>query len=256
MDESHTLKLESLREQVYQHLRAQIASGRILPGAPINLNEISQRLGISKTPLRDAIIQLECEGFVTILPRRGVVVNQLTLDDIKNSLQIIGALEGAVIDAVFHQLTPAHIDTMERLNADNIVAIHEMDYDKYYHLNIAFHDVFLNLSHNQDLYRVIMPLKQRLYDFPRRSYIKEWELINCREHAQFIDYIKAGDRRGAVDIWVNSHWSFAAHETFIRRFYADAVRKIKQELADLNDSHRGAGQGVKSRIQAPQPGIR
>jgi len=256
MDESHTLKLESLREQVYQYLRARIAGGRILPGAPINLNEISQRLGISKTPLRDAIIQLECEGFVTILPRRGVVVNQLTLADIQNALEIIGALEGAVINAVFDQLSAPHIAILERLNADNIAAIHEMDYDKYYHLNIAFHDVFLNLSHNQDLYRIIMPLKQRLYDFPRRSYIKEWELINCREHAQFIECIKTGDRRGAVGLWINSHWSFTAHETFIRRFYADAVRKIKQELADLNDSPRGVGQGIKSRSQAPPPGIR
>jgi DNA-binding GntR family transcriptional regulator len=62
-----------------------------------NINAISQHLGISKTPLRDAIIQLEIEGFVTILPRRGVTVSKLTLKDIKDSYKIVGALEGSVI---------------------------------------------------------------------------------------------------------------------------------------------------------------
>ena len=64
-------ELRSLREQVYQYLRTEMFNGRIIPGEYIRLNEMSERLGISKTPLRDAIIQLECERFVTILPRRG-----------------------------------------------------------------------------------------------------------------------------------------------------------------------------------------
>ena len=63
-----------MREQVYEYLRDEISNRKLLPGATININEISRQLGISKTPLRDAIIQLETEGFVTILPRRGVTV--------------------------------------------------------------------------------------------------------------------------------------------------------------------------------------
>ncbi len=73
------LDVRSLREQVYEYIRGEIQNGRLIPGALIKVNEISERLGVSKTPLRDAIIQLECEGFVTILPRRGVVVNKLKI---------------------------------------------------------------------------------------------------------------------------------------------------------------------------------
>jgi DNA-binding GntR family transcriptional regulator len=69
----------SLREQVYHFFRQQMQSGMLAPGASINLNEISKKLAISKTPLRDALIQLETEGFVTILPRRGIIVNKLPL---------------------------------------------------------------------------------------------------------------------------------------------------------------------------------
>jgi len=67
--------LKSLREQVYDYLRIQMNEGRIRAGSFLNLNDISRELGMSRTPLRDALFQLESEGFITIFPRRGVVVN-------------------------------------------------------------------------------------------------------------------------------------------------------------------------------------
>ncbi len=68
--------------------------------------EISEKLGISKTPLRFVLLQLENEGFVTIIPRRGCVVNVLSLVDIRNIYQIIGALEASVIISEFHNIGP------------------------------------------------------------------------------------------------------------------------------------------------------
>jgi DNA-binding GntR family transcriptional regulator len=82
------LNTKSLREQVYEYLRDEISNRKFLPGATININEISQQLGISKTPLRDAVIHLEIEGFVTILPRWSVTVKKLTLQEIKDSYEI------------------------------------------------------------------------------------------------------------------------------------------------------------------------
>lgn len=231
------LELRSLREQVYEYIRAEIQAGRIVPGSFIKLNEISRQLGISKTPLRDAIIQMECEGFVTILPRRGVLVNRPTLEEIKNNLEIVGALESAVIVDVFEQLTLEHIKAMEELNERMRSCIHRRSFDKfdpqYYKLNIAFHDVFLNLSSNTTLQRILIPIKQRLYDFPRFTYIRDWELINCNEHAQFIGHVKAGDKTAAALLWHESHWSFTAHESYIREFYAQGSRKISSDLKEL-----------------------
>lgn len=85
--------LKSLREQVYDYLRVNMNDGIIRSGSFLNLNEISRELGMSRTPLRDALFQLESEGFVTIYPRRGVVVNGLTLEKIKNIYEILGGLE-------------------------------------------------------------------------------------------------------------------------------------------------------------------
>ena len=94
--ESH-FTLKSLKEQVYDYLRVQMNEGRLRPGAFLNLNDISRELGMSRTPLRDALFQLESEGFVTIFPRRGVVVNSLTLEKIRNIYEILGALESAAL---------------------------------------------------------------------------------------------------------------------------------------------------------------
>ena len=228
------LDVRSLREQVYEYIRAEMQMGRIVPGSFIKLNAISERLGISKTPLRDAMIQLECEGFVTILPRRGVVVNKLTLEEIKNVLEIVGALESAVIVSVFDQIKAAHLKQMKRLNQRMRAQLESDKFDRFdqefYRLNIAFHDVFLNLSENKFLRQIIMPSKQRLYDFPRPSYIKKWELINCDEHDQFIEFIKTGEKEKAARLWRNAHWSFSAHEEFIREFYSLGNKHIQKEL--------------------------
>jgi len=213
---------KSLREQVYDYLRDQINSRRLLPGTTINLNAISQHLGISKTPLRDAIIQLEIEGFVTILPRRGVTVKKLTLRDVKDSYDIVGALEGSVILNNFDKINQSHIARMEKLNAAQFDAFNREEYDRYYKLNLDFHNVFLDLSDNKHLKSIIKPYKQRLYDFPRRGYVKEWELNNCREHDQFIELTKKKDRKGAAAIMQDVHWSFKVQEKYIRQFYPNA----------------------------------
>ncbi|MDX2454738.1 GntR family transcriptional regulator, partial [Desulfosarcina sp.] len=139
------LEIRSLREQVYEYLRGEMQAGNLIPGSFIPLNEISEHLGISKTPLRDAIIQLECEGFVTILPRRGVVMNKLSLDEIRNMLDVVGALESQVLLSVFDQIKPHHLETMEQLNEKMRSIMYLQKFRKfdqrYYQLNIAFHDV-------------------------------------------------------------------------------------------------------------------
>lgn len=220
--------LKSLREQVYEYLRDEMNRGALTPGSTINLNDMSRRLGISKTPLRDALIQLECEGFVTINPRRSVIVNKLSLEEIRHAYDIAGVLEGVAVQSAFPKFGQSPIGEMERLNEEMRAAIKGEDFDRYYQLNLSFHDVFLNLSGNEMLRRIIMPLKQRLYDFPRRGYIKEWELRNCEEHDAFIQCIKEGDCEGAVKIIRDVHWSFSAQEDFLRSFYLQETAEASE----------------------------
>ncbi len=225
------LNLVSLREQIYRYLREQMHSGNLLPGSTIDMTVISNQLGVSRTPLRDALIRLECEGFVKILPRRGVVVATLSLEDVKNLYEIIGMLEGGVIRDCFDQLDEQKVKEMEALNNDMVKAVYDERFDSYYQLNLDFHNVYLELSDNLELKKMLDNLKRRLYDFPRRSYIKEWELQNCDEHTQFLAEIRSGDRDGAIRVMRDIHWSFQTQERHIKKFYSRVARQIRADRA-------------------------
>jgi DNA-binding GntR family transcriptional regulator len=197
-----------------------MSRGEIQPGAFLNQDELASRLGVSRTPLRDALLQLEAEGFVAILPRRGVRVQPLTLDDIRHLYEVVGALEGAALLAAFPKLGKAERARLRRLNGEMKTAVLAGDFDRYYDLNLAFHDVFLDRCGNERLVRIVRAHKQRLYDWPRRQgLVKEWELASLEEHAAFVDLVARGDARGAADHLRDVHWSFPVQERFIHRYY-------------------------------------
>ncbi len=214
------LIVKCLREQVYEYLRDEMSSGRINPNDNLDLNAISRKLNISKTPLRDALIKLEAEGFVTINSRRGVVVNKLSLEDVKSYYSIIGALEAEVVKEIIGIMTFTDISTLKILNLKMREFLEKNDFELYYQYNIAFHDVFLIKSYNSILRSMILPLKQRMYDFQRRPYVKEWETRNCDEHDQFIFAVENNDAKKAVTIIRDVHWSFSVQEMYIRAFYS------------------------------------
>ena len=214
------IPLASLREQIYTYLRSEIQQGKLEPGASINIDKMSRELGISKTPLKEAMIRLECEGFVTLVPRRGVLVRELSLQELKNYYEIIGYLEAGVVYSVFEQLKKATcLKRLKKSNAEQEKALKKEDYDRYYLLNLEFHDIFLNLSGNQMLQDLVVPLKQRLYDFPRKVYWQEWEALNLDEHRQFIVCVEKGDRLGATAVIRDQHWGWQKHEPYFIRFY-------------------------------------
>ena len=209
----------SLREQVYLYLVNQIQSGELCPGSLIKLDGLSKQLTVSTTPLKEAIIKLECEGFVEILPRKGISVKKITSQEIKDLYEIIGAGESMVVSSVFDRLTKEHIDLMKQCNKELLKALENKEFDKYYQLNLEFHEYFLGLSPNMTLRKYIGVLKQRLYDFTRRSYVKAWELENIEEHRKFITCIEDGDREGAVKVLQDKHWGWAIHLAHALEFH-------------------------------------
>ncbi|MDT8377678.1 MAG: GntR family transcriptional regulator [Desulfotignum sp.] len=213
------LTIISLREQVYTYLRQQLSTGVLVPGATINIGEIANQLGISKTPLRDALIHLEVEGFVTILPRKGVRVNRLELIDVKHAYNAIGVVESSIVLDCFQRITPAHIDKLEALNKIMITDITNDDFTRLFTTNLEFHNVYISLSGNTLFKQFMRPIKHRLYDFPRQNYLKDWELRNCDEHQQFITFLKQGKPAEAASVLKDVHWSFEFQQTFIKKFY-------------------------------------
>lgn len=214
------LHTRSLREQVYDVLRAEMASGLLQPGAFLDLNALAARLGISRTPLREALLHLESQGFVTVLPRRGFRINALTLGDIRHFYEIIGALEAAALKAVGPTLGPADFARMRDLDAAMADAVAARDFDRYYDANLAFHDVYLTRCDNTRLVALVHLLKQRLYDWPRREgMVQAWEQHSVVEHEDFLRLLESGAIDRAAAHLQDVHWSFAVQERFIHAYY-------------------------------------
>ncbi len=213
--------VKTLKEQVYEYLRDKIQSGEIKPGSSINLETTSRMLGISRTPLRDALLQLEYEGFVTIKPRKGIIVNSLSFDDIRKMYQIIGALESSCIILLKNKLGKKEIAKLEALNLKMKKAVESSDFDTYYKYNLDFHNLFLNLCDNEDLKEIVEIKKRRLYDFRRkRGILKDWEESSVKEHQRIIDFLKKDDFKSASDYIRDVHWSYIVQEKFVKKYYS------------------------------------
>lgn len=210
---------DSLRERVYQYVTEAMAEGRLKPGEFLDQEPICKKFNVSKAPLRDALIRLENEGFITILPRLGIYINHTTVDFIKSAYQIIGALEADVLEEVFHKLTADHVRQFEESNARQKIFLDSQDFASYYKENIAFHNIFLNLSENTLIQGIINPLRRRLYDFPRRCYAYEWEAFHLKNHERFIESVIVGNKIAAISIFRYEHWSFQVHEPFLNSYY-------------------------------------
>lgn len=210
----------SLREEVYEHLRAQMHQGRLRPGDELDLNALAAGIGISRTPLRDALLRLECEGFVEIHNRRGVRVTPLTLHRIRDIYEILAGLESTALRSVAPRVSARMVSRMNELNREMSDALDADDFTRYYEANLAFHDAYLHLSPNMELIHRIHTLKQRLYDFPRlRGFVPEWERASIEEHAAMVRLLNRQRVAEAAELLRDVHWNYSYQEPFVRQYY-------------------------------------
>lgn len=222
MSKQNILNTASLKDQVYDYLREEIRKRNLEPGSAVNMDATSKKLGISKTPLRDALIQLEMEGFVSILPRKGIYVKNLTLQEIKEYYQVIGALESEALRICFEKIKPVHIQKMKKLILEMKAAIGKNNFILFNRKNVAFHDIYIELSGNLWLKQIVNNLKKRLYDFvPHDQWIKEWEQSSIGEHQRLVDAVENGDLDAAARIIRDVHWNYDVQVRFIKRYYFD-----------------------------------
>ena len=220
MQKKYDLGYRSLKNLVYDYLRDQMQTGGLRPGDPINMDQTARKLGISKTPLREALIKLETESFVKIIPWRGVIVNFITLQDFRECYQILGALESAALLAAAPRMKKHDIMRMEILNDEMREAIDAGDFESYYEKNLDFHKSYLKISQNQILIDTVDILKKRLYEFSRpKEFIKEWEDVSLEEHQKLVEFLQKGEFHKAVDYLRNVIWSFDVQKNFIVNYY-------------------------------------
>jgi len=194
-----------LRTQVYEYLRNELKAENLKPGMFISMNQVMKNLGISRTPLRDALLQLQAEGFVTFLPQRGIRINELSQQDIEDLYEMLGALDSRVLLAVFDQIGSFEIEQMKTLNQEMRKNISGSTFARYWDLNTDFHNVYLNLSSNKPILNQITIIRQRLFEFGKKDWIRKMREMNHGEHLIMIEMIEKGDAVQAADYMRDVH---------------------------------------------------
>jgi DNA-binding GntR family transcriptional regulator len=194
-----------LRAQVYEYLRQELKEENLKPGMFVSMNQMMKQLNISRTPLRDALLQLQNEGFVTFLPQRGIQINKLTQKDIENMYEMLGALDSRVLLAVFDRIGVRETEQMKQINEEMGENLAEENFMRYWNLNTAFHHVYLRLSSNELILNYITIIRQRLFEFGKKDWSLRRKQVIHKEHLTLIELIEKGDAIGAADFMRDQH---------------------------------------------------
>ncbi len=214
------ISYKSLTECVMEHLRKEMESGNLKPGERIREKDLRELLGVSRTPIREALLHLEKEGFVEILPRKSIRVKKLSLKEIEDIYNVIGILEAEAAQIACEKLKNEDIRKMEDLYKKMEEALKRDDFVSYMETNNELHNIHIGLSGNEVLSEIISKLKKRLYDFPRILLkIPEWEEKCMKEHKKLIKFFKIKDKDAIRSLIVEKHWNFQDNYPFILKYY-------------------------------------
>jgi DNA-binding GntR family transcriptional regulator len=195
-----------LRAQVYEYLREELKSKRMEPGKFISMNQVMKELEISRTPLRDALLQLQAEGFVTFYPQRGILINKLSEKDIYDMYEMLGALDSTLFLRVFDQIGDREINRMKEINEEMISTVKNEQLNLYFSLNTQFHNEYLKLSTNKYALDQINILRQRLFDFGKQGdWIDSIRKLNYDEHIILIGHLEKGNVKKATEFIRDVH---------------------------------------------------
>ena len=186
-----------LHEQVARKLRAMLVEGRIGAGAKLNERELSERLQVSRTPLREAIKQLAAEGLVELKPHRGAVAIALDEAEVRHSFELMAALEGLSGELAAQRIADAELRAIRALHFEMMAAFTRRDLSAYYRLNAQIHAAINAAANNPVLARTYAQTNARLQALRFRSNQDEgkWKRA-VREHTQMIDALAARDAAG------------------------------------------------------------
>ncbi len=207
---------ESIADRVYALLRREIAAGTFRPGARIQEKPLAAELGISRTPIREALLRLETEGVVVCNSRRSYNVRILTVHDVREIYQTLGVLEGAAAASVAGQLSAEDLDVLQQFNQRMETAAADADLPSFGEWNRRFHDVFLLKLENRTFRETCNLVRAPLYTFPvQRQTLAAWLQKSVVEHRAIIRLASAGDAEGVGKYFRDVHWSYDSNRQFI-----------------------------------------
>jgi len=190
-----------LRDVVFNTLRKAILKGELAPGERLTEKRLAEKMGVSRTPIREAIRKLELEELVIMVPRKGAEVARITEQNIRDVLEVREALEGLAVDIACQTMTEEEKKNMQIANEAFKLAAESGVQKEIAKKDIEFHEIIYKASKNRKLIQMISNLREQMYRF-RVEYIEE--IVDYSglvyEHDQMCQSIMAKDGKRARSI--------------------------------------------------------
>ena len=199
----------TLKDHVYNYISDKINSGELKANSKINEKEVMEALKISRTPVREALIQLSAEGFIDNVPRKGFLVKLIDEKKIREVYSLLGVLDGYAASLSCSKLTDRDYRSMEMIIYGMEKAIGDGDYSDYHNLQVEFHDIYINKCGNEELIRMIHQLKNF---FIKEEYsddsqdTKDTFLKTNKEHERILEFIKKKNIPELENFLRTVHW--------------------------------------------------
>jgi DNA-binding GntR family transcriptional regulator len=211
---------ESIRLSVIRDL----SSGALRPGQPIDERALSEQFNVSRTPIREAILQLAAQGFVVVGPRAGASVPKLSIHMLRELLELLGELEATAAKFAARRMRPAEKQELESVMASCVDAAKTNDPIAYDEANTRFHDLVYHAARNDSLVDQIRRLRTRSAGYTADRFESPGRMIRSLEdHAAIAAALLRGDPEQA-------HAAMLDHISIGGRDFAEFVSGLPQEL--------------------------
>ncbi len=189
---------QPLREVVCETLRDAIRKGVLKPGERLMEIQLAEELGVSRTPVREAIRKLELEGYVIMMPRRGTYVANLSIRDVNEVFEIRTSLDSLASGLAAERITDDELERLQRLLVTIGGYVEANDMDKIVETDMEFHDLLYQASRNTRLVGIIFNLREQLTRFRTTSMSFPGRLkATLEEHRRIVEAIAQGDVKEA-----------------------------------------------------------
>ena len=188
-----------LRDVVFNTLRKAILRGNLEPGERLREIHLADKLGVSRTPIREAIRKLELEGLVVMIPRKGAVVAEITEKSLRDVLEVRRALEALAVRLACEKILDAEVEELKVAAERFEEALETGDVTAFAEADVRFHDIIYRATDNQRLIQLLYNLREQMYRY-RVEYLKREDAHETllEEHQAIIETIEKRDVAKAV----------------------------------------------------------
>ena len=185
-----------LRDVVFQTLRGAILKGDLKPGERLMELQLASKLGVSRTPIREAIRMLEQEGLAVTIPRKGAEVAKMTEKDMEDVLEIRLSLEGLAVRLSCEKITPAALQELKVAMEDFEAKTRSGQFVEMAKADVKFHEILYKASNNPKLQQLLNNLREQMYRY-RVEYLKDDSIYPrlIEEHQKMYDALKSKDSK-------------------------------------------------------------